>query len=101
MAISEPITTMLTNLILLILPVLMIFGMIYITKFSFSSTASPPTTTEGLKFQEFSKDEQIYSIQLKKWEMLVVQITTILIWVNILLAILSWLGQAYGLWCFP
>jgi len=84
------------TIVYLIMPIVIMFGLVFITKFAFYSDK-----TENLELQPLSTKEATYSVTLQEMQMLAVQVSTILTWILVVMAVLSWLGKAFGFWCFP
>lgn len=92
----QNLSSLAATIVYLIMPVVILFGLGFTTKFAFYSSVK-----EDLELQPLSQKEQTYSVELQEMQMLAVQVSTVLTWVLVVMSILSWLGKAFGFWCFP
>ena len=99
----ENLSSLAATMVYLLMPIVIMFGLVFTTKFAFKSTITDPekSSKEDFKFEPLSTDKKSYSVVLEEMQMLAVQISTILTWVLVVLSVLSWLGKAFGFWCFP
>jgi hypothetical protein len=99
-----------TTIMFLILPLLIIAGLIPLTKFAFTAQKSE-TGTEGRqqnmltdiinKYIGDPSKYNLYSITLSERDMFMCKVAVVSTWILVILSILSWVGRAFNLWCFP
>lgn len=73
------------SLLTLMLYVLVGFGLIYITQFAFMFKKTKPAETFDLQIQPATTEEATYSKNFKEYEMLIIQITVMLMWFVIIM----------------
>ena len=103
-------TSVLTSTIMfLILPILIIFGLVPLTKFTFmasSGDVAPSGASADWNINipnpfEDKTARKTRSITLSEREVLLAKVSVVSVWILVILLILSWVGRAFGLWCLP
>jgi len=99
-------SSLMCTIVNLVLPIIIMFGLVYVTEFAFMSSKNSNITTdvpqntgflqENLELQPLKTEEVAYTIRLKEIEMLSVQVSVILMWILVIMSILSWLSNAFG-----
>lgn len=80
--ILKKISSFMAPVVHLVIPILIMFGLVFTTKFAFYSEKS-----ENLDLQPLSLEGVTYSVSLREIQMLAVQLSTVLTWVLVVFKI--------------
>jgi hypothetical protein len=97
-----------TTIMFLILPLLIISGLIPLTKFAFTATAQNTGAQSAIDWanttQKWFGSPSAYAdylINLSERDIYMCKVAVVSTWILVILSILSWVGRAFGLYCFP
>jgi hypothetical protein len=100
-------TSVVTSTIMfLILPLLILFGLVPLTRFAFSADNKPMSGTSSdwninIPNPFVGGAQSTRSISLSEREIMWAKVSVVSTWILVILSILSWIGRAFGLFCIP